>query len=251
MIVATGPRLTIPVPQASAAAARRRLELVDVEKEHIRAVLESTAWRIRGDGGAADRLGLKPTTLETRMAKLGIDAAGIAAKVSLRGRARPSVASGMPCILCDTGGHASQRRARARRATCAQAYSFDGSKTRTAGATRRAGTRCYDAQYGAAQRRAESESARVAQDLLDALRFLSVAPGSNPAAWVLRVGGSRLDRALRRGVGTEADMRQRVLSTAFTSLLAIVEAAQEPHVQFDFVTTDARPRLRGRSARGR
>jgi transcriptional regulator with GAF, ATPase, and Fis domain len=45
---------------------------VDVEKDHIRSVLESTGWRIRGASGAADRLGLRPTTLETRMAKLGL-----------------------------------------------------------------------------------------------------------------------------------------------------------------------------------
>jgi transcriptional regulator with GAF, ATPase, and Fis domain len=72
MIVATGRRLTIPVPQASAASVKHSPKLVDVEKEHIRAVLESTGWRIRGAGGAADRLGLKPTTLETRMARLGL-----------------------------------------------------------------------------------------------------------------------------------------------------------------------------------
>jgi transcriptional regulator with GAF, ATPase, and Fis domain len=71
MIAATNPRLTIAVPQASATA-RRSSKLVDVEKEHIRAVLESTGWRIRGGDGAADRLGLKPTTLETRLAKLGL-----------------------------------------------------------------------------------------------------------------------------------------------------------------------------------
>jgi len=47
-------------------------KLVDVEREHIRRVLDSTGWRIRGAGGAADRLGLKPTTLETRMAKIGL-----------------------------------------------------------------------------------------------------------------------------------------------------------------------------------
>jgi hypothetical protein len=29
-------------------------------------------WRIRGAGGAAERLGLRPTTLETRMAKLAL-----------------------------------------------------------------------------------------------------------------------------------------------------------------------------------
>jgi formate hydrogenlyase transcriptional activator len=72
MIVATTPRLTIPLPMASAASAKRSSRLVDVEKEHIRGVLESTAWRVRGAGGAAERLGLKPTTLETRMAKLGV-----------------------------------------------------------------------------------------------------------------------------------------------------------------------------------
>jgi formate hydrogenlyase transcriptional activator len=72
MIVSTQQRLTILVPQATAAAVRRSARLIDIEKEHIRAVLESTAWRIRGVGGAAERLGLKPTTLETRMASLGI-----------------------------------------------------------------------------------------------------------------------------------------------------------------------------------
>jgi formate hydrogenlyase transcriptional activator len=72
MIVATSRKLTIPLPHSAAAAPRRSTKLVDVEREHIRSVLESTRWRIRGAGGAADRLALKPTTLETRMAKLGI-----------------------------------------------------------------------------------------------------------------------------------------------------------------------------------
>ena len=72
MIVSTGPRLAITPPHGSAAALRRSAKLVDVEKEHIRSVVESTGWRIRGAGGAADRLGLRPTTLETRMAKLGL-----------------------------------------------------------------------------------------------------------------------------------------------------------------------------------
>ena len=52
--------------------AAHSVKLVDVQKEHIRSVLESAGWRIRGSGGAADRLGLRPTTLETRMAKLGL-----------------------------------------------------------------------------------------------------------------------------------------------------------------------------------
>jgi transcriptional regulator with GAF, ATPase, and Fis domain len=71
MIGATTSRLTIALPKTPAPALRGR-KLVDVEKEHIRGVLENTGWRVRGLGGAAERLGLKPTTLETRMAKLGL-----------------------------------------------------------------------------------------------------------------------------------------------------------------------------------
>jgi len=48
------------------------MTLTELEVEHIRGVLDSTGWRVRGTGGAAERLGLKPTTLESRMAKLGI-----------------------------------------------------------------------------------------------------------------------------------------------------------------------------------
>lgn len=48
------------------------LKLNVVEKEHILKVLKSTNWRIRGINGAANILGLKPTTLEARMKKLGI-----------------------------------------------------------------------------------------------------------------------------------------------------------------------------------
>lgn len=43
-----------------------------VEKEYIEKVLQHTNWRIRGDNGAAIILGMKPTTLESRMLKLGI-----------------------------------------------------------------------------------------------------------------------------------------------------------------------------------
>ena len=72
MIVAKGNKLTISIPTVTTTAPKRSVKLSDVEKEHIRSVLESSGWRIRGSGGAADKLGLRPTTLETRMAKLGI-----------------------------------------------------------------------------------------------------------------------------------------------------------------------------------
>jgi len=72
MIVAKGPRLTVQVPTRLAASAGRSEKLSDVQRNYIEGVLESTRWRIRGVGGAADRLGLRPTTLETRMIKLGL-----------------------------------------------------------------------------------------------------------------------------------------------------------------------------------
>jgi formate hydrogenlyase transcriptional activator len=72
MIVATGPQLTLAPPTPPTSASARSLRLIDFEREHIRGVLESCAWRIRGAAGAAEVLGLQPTTLEARMTKLGL-----------------------------------------------------------------------------------------------------------------------------------------------------------------------------------
>ena len=72
MIVAKGPELVLTLPASPVASERVSLRLDDVEREHIRTILERSRWRIRGAGGAADQLGLRPTTLETRMAKLGL-----------------------------------------------------------------------------------------------------------------------------------------------------------------------------------
>ena len=71
IIMASGPDLTIHLPVARVSAVAGDT-LVDIEKAHIRSVLESAGWRIRGVRGAASRLGLRPTTLESRMAKLGL-----------------------------------------------------------------------------------------------------------------------------------------------------------------------------------
>ena len=35
-------------------------------------MLNDTGWRIRGANGAAARLGMRPTTLESRLKKLGL-----------------------------------------------------------------------------------------------------------------------------------------------------------------------------------
>lgn len=46
--------------------------LIEVERDHILKVLQSTNWRVSGRGGAAEILGLKESTLRARMKKLGI-----------------------------------------------------------------------------------------------------------------------------------------------------------------------------------
>jgi len=49
--------------------------LEEVEREYIVRTLENTGWRIEGPHGAANILGLNPSTLRTRMVKLGIQRA--------------------------------------------------------------------------------------------------------------------------------------------------------------------------------
>jgi transcriptional regulator with GAF, ATPase, and Fis domain len=78
MILAAGPTLTVALPHAAVSASPAVTtpgsgELRGLEREHILRVLEDTGWRIRGHHAAAEVLGLKPTTLEARMTKLGIN----------------------------------------------------------------------------------------------------------------------------------------------------------------------------------
>jgi formate hydrogenlyase transcriptional activator len=72
VIVATSPQLVVAAPRPPTRMPQTAMTLSALEVEHIRSVLDSTNWRVRGRGGAAERLGLKPTTLESRMARLGI-----------------------------------------------------------------------------------------------------------------------------------------------------------------------------------
>ncbi len=73
MIIAPGDKLRIGVPEAPPGAAPATLALGDVERRHILEVLELARWRVRGRQGAAELLEMKPSTLEYRMKKLGIE----------------------------------------------------------------------------------------------------------------------------------------------------------------------------------
>jgi formate hydrogenlyase transcriptional activator len=59
----------IPIPVAPRPSSST---LEEAEREHIRWVLEQTNWMVGGPAGAAAKLGMKRTTLQSRMAKLGI-----------------------------------------------------------------------------------------------------------------------------------------------------------------------------------
>jgi formate hydrogenlyase transcriptional activator len=48
------------------------ITMEEIERQHIIRILDYTGWVIEGEKGAARILGLKPSTLRTRMAKLGI-----------------------------------------------------------------------------------------------------------------------------------------------------------------------------------
>ncbi len=49
-----------------------RAILDDTERQQIIAALEHTNWIVAGPNGAAARLGIKRSTLQSRMQKLGI-----------------------------------------------------------------------------------------------------------------------------------------------------------------------------------
>ena len=45
----------------------------EMQRENVQRALEATNWRVQGSGGAAELLGIKPTTLRSRMQKFGIE----------------------------------------------------------------------------------------------------------------------------------------------------------------------------------
>jgi len=93
MIVSSGTELMIEgIPDAAAGTAALRPDaaansapstqrtLAEVERDHILAVCTHCGWRINGRGNAAERLGLNPNTLRSKMKRLGIERPSVAAE---------------------------------------------------------------------------------------------------------------------------------------------------------------------------
>jgi len=79
VILSRGPALHVPLPEdrlSGEAPAATPVTLEAAEREHILRALRDTNWVIAGPHGAAARLGMKRTTLQSRMAKLGISRPG-------------------------------------------------------------------------------------------------------------------------------------------------------------------------------
>jgi len=72
MILSNDKTLAVRLPRPGSLETDATQDLQDMERRHILAVLEKTGWRLSGDGGAAEALGLKRTTLHEKMKKLGI-----------------------------------------------------------------------------------------------------------------------------------------------------------------------------------
>ena len=73
LILSKGPTLRIEIPAPSHPDDNGMLSMDEVQRRHILKVLKMAGGRIRGSGGAAELLCLKPTTLRSRMQRLGLD----------------------------------------------------------------------------------------------------------------------------------------------------------------------------------
>jgi formate hydrogenlyase transcriptional activator len=74
-ILTSGPALQVPLSelkQAGREVQRKSRTLAESEREQIMRALREAEWVLGGPGGAAERLGLKRTTLFYKMRKLGI-----------------------------------------------------------------------------------------------------------------------------------------------------------------------------------
>jgi transcriptional regulator with GAF, ATPase, and Fis domain len=72
MIVSKSKNLEVHVPKGASSETDTPGNLQDMERLHLVSVLEKTGWRLAGPGGAAEVLGLKRTTLQAKIKKLGI-----------------------------------------------------------------------------------------------------------------------------------------------------------------------------------
>ncbi|HLO26968.1 MAG TPA: helix-turn-helix domain-containing protein, partial [Geobacteraceae bacterium] len=72
VIVSSGDELQVRIPERMGDGPSVKLTLEEMERRYIEDILRQTGWNIKGDGGAAQILDMNPSTLYSRMKKLGI-----------------------------------------------------------------------------------------------------------------------------------------------------------------------------------
>jgi formate hydrogenlyase transcriptional activator len=82
VILSRGPHLTVPLAELKQRSRPRAADdgrpgplstLEDAEREHITRALQQANWLVGGPSGAAAKLGMKRTTLQSKMTRLGIE----------------------------------------------------------------------------------------------------------------------------------------------------------------------------------
>lgn len=73
MIVSTRNTLDVRLPQVRSSIEPKASDLESIERSYVLKVLTESGWRIGGKGGASEILGLKRTTLQSLMKRLGIN----------------------------------------------------------------------------------------------------------------------------------------------------------------------------------
>ena len=81
----------------------------------------------------------------------------------------------------------------------------------------------------------KARTPRTATDVTDALRFLALRTRYEPGCLECSVFGTADAIRYVEEWASEAEMRQRVRSDKFTTLLSVVEAADEPQLRFEFI----------------
>ena len=71
-ILSPGDVLLVRMPESRSTDAVSAQTLEENERQFILRILDKTSWRIKGAGGAASLLSLNPSTLYSKMKKLGI-----------------------------------------------------------------------------------------------------------------------------------------------------------------------------------
>jgi PAS domain S-box-containing protein len=96
MIISKDRILQLQMPDTSHAEHGEDLSFEGAARNHIIKVLQGTGWRIKGKQGAAEILGMRPSTLQSKMKRLGIQRSDARRKPRAKIRKKPKSETASP-----------------------------------------------------------------------------------------------------------------------------------------------------------